>query len=1411
MLNKDNGLTPIRKRLSLGVKIILVVGLFLFGLTIMGSLAPVQTYVAKRLVKQLTQELGLEANVGGVRVNPLELNSQLTDLYFEDNRGDTLLYISSIRASLLSLSDWSSSKGGNYRVGASVLYYRIPKGDSVATLNRFLEALPLNANQQKDWSSKRIEARNLSVRYIDENRSTLPVKVDVNQLVVEDLKRLNGLFSGKVTTSIKDVPTLGSSTLSARIRQVGGRWEALDLNLRTSKDELNLPWVGVQTNPFNISAEMAPSFISPELMKAIIPTVQTESSMYIQGEVQATSDYISLNRAYVELGDSNAEVSLDLSTNNNGIGIRELSLTNAKLQVNTLARQLAPKRTSFLNNPDLNESQFHGLIRWSSIKDSMEIDVVGLWDQSEVNLQYTKNIREEIVVADLDNYPLDLIQPGAKETLTGQAVLQKSSTGNFWSVEGFIEEVFSNSYQLHDITLKGSIKSTLFTGQLSSRSPKASFFWDGYLDLSSGFRSKSVLTLNGFDTSVFNSTYLEVLLNGRIESELWGTKFSDIQGSISSSGISAKTPNGQSIALGSFQFGASLISNDTHQIQFQSTDLINGSIRGNYHLIDWSTLKEFKLPEDLVLRADVNTGDSWRELFKQSLSIPAISGFLDYRPDYYKTSLSLSSVRYQSTLMEAFKIEGNTGGTLNIEADRFSNPLLNVKEVRLVLTESEGILSFTSLNRFSDRLDLRARVERPSNGVYAFDFSNTDFTLKGADWQLIENPQVVIDLNRQTLRSSEIVLSRMSGGNLQFTIDYKDEDNYDFDFTSEFLPLASITPDVRNLELSGLTTGTFRLSNKQGKLSPLFNMGVEEFSINGADLGFLNGTILGNEGGDEFDLKFDLRKGRQAFFEIEGVLESKEDQLLTNLKGGFNSMPLAPLSAIGSSVFDSLKGTFTGPITLIGNLKEAQLSARLNITDGGIRFPYLGMDYTFNPEATVEITQEAIQFNDIILSDSQGLTKTRLMGTIDHSYFKDYSLDLAIDTGDEPSLMLNTPYRDGALYYGKGLVTGTASFKGRFNSPVISVKAKTFAGTEIQIPLETETTDFSDDYIRFVSDLSEEKEEELIRQNSSSKITLDFDLEITPEAEVTVLVDEISGTELKGSGTGLLLMRLIDGEFSIFGDYAVSSGNFNYRFGGLIDKDFDLQPGGTIAWQGDPYDAQLNLTALYRLSANPAPLLNSSSYPRPVNTDVSIRLGGAILQPQIDFGINFPNLSSVIRSEIEYRLRDQSTLERNVFFLLAQGSFVNDQMGISQGVLTGNLMQSASGLLDRVLGESESFDLGLSYEQGFTSPQSNVDIEDRIGVTVSTKLGKRVLFNGKLGVPVGGVTETVVAGDVELQVILNEEGTLSAKIFNRENTLSQVFVGAQGYTQGLGLSYQVDFENFKDLIRRVLKSANQAD
>ena len=99
---------------------------------------------------------------------------------------------------------------------------------------------------------------------------------------------------------------------------------------------------------------------------------------------------------------------------------------------------------------------------------------------------------------------------------------------------------------------------------------------------------------------------------------------------------------------------------------------------------------------------------------------------------------------------------------------------------------------------------------------------------------------------------------------------------------------------------------------------------------------------------------------------------------------------------------------------------------------------------------------------------------------------------------------------------------------------------------------------------------------------------------------------------------------------------------------------------------------------------------------------------------------------------------------------------------------------------------------------------SNLQTDSRIGVSVSTQISDRVLFNGRLGVPVGGVTENVVAGDAEIQIILNDQGSLSAKIFNRENEIQQFLADRQGYTQGVGLSYQVDFNSFQELLRKIL-------
>ena len=84
------------------------------------------------------------------------------------------------------------------------------------------------------------------------------------------------------------------------------------------------------------------------------------------------------------------------------------------------------------------------------------------------------------------------------------------------------------------------------------------------------------------------------------------------------------------------------------------------------------------------------------------------------------------------------------------------------------------------------------------------------------------------------------------------------------------------------------------------------------------------------------------------------------------------------------------------------------------------------------------------------------------------------------------------------------------------------------------------------------------------------------------------------------------------------------------------------------------------------------------------------------------------------------------------------------------------------------------------------------------------------MINGKLGVPVGGVSETTVAGDFEVQVLLNEDRTLSLKFFNRENSI-QNFGEQIGYTQGLGLSYNIEFDNLRELFKELFVNENKID
>jgi hypothetical protein len=152
---------------------------------------------------------------------------------------------------------------------------------------------------------------------------------------------------------------------------------------------------------------------------------------------------------------------------------------------------------------------------------------------------------------------------------------------------------------------------------------------------------------------------------------------------------------------------------------------------------------------------------------------------------------------------------------------------------------------------------------------------------------------------------------------------------------------------------------------------------------------------------------------------------------------------------------------------------------------------------------------------------------------------------------------------------------------------------------------------------------------------------------------------------------------------------------------------------------------------------------------------------------------------------------------------LSSGGFLSTE-GVNQSDFSGSLFETASGLLGGILQtDNEKFKVGLNYTAA--DRRIGMETDGRVIATISSKINERITINGKLGVPFGGINESAIVGDLEVQYRVNEDGTLNLRLFNRENDINYIGEGI-GYTQGVGITYEVDFDTFKELVNKIFKN-----
>lgn len=566
----------------------------------------------------------------------------------------------------------------------------------------------------------------------------------------------------------------------------------------------------------------------------------------------------------------------------------------------------------------------------------------------------------------------------------------------------------------------------------------------------------------------------------------------------------------------------------------------------------------------------------------------------------------------------------------------------------------------------------------------------------------------------------------------------------------------------------------------------------------------------------------DLSISRRKFtsLQVHGFYQSSVEGAI-DLKADFDRFQLAVLNPFAAPVAENLRGQLNGQLSIKGPVANPAVKGALELPRAALTISFLQTDYNLVGEPRIEIDDNAIRLGELRLRDTRYATEGTLSGAVYHQAFRDFMLDLKI-LGDD-LLVLNTESSENDAYYGTAFAKGQITLKGPPSSLVVKANVRTSANTVFNIPIAGATQVQEASFVSFVQPKNEDSlavQEQLFDLDQG--ISLDFDIAVDPAAEVNIILNESTGNKLRARGEGQIKLRIDPAmNMELFGTYTAVSGNYRFNIEGLFNKDFSLEPGGTVVWSGDPFAARLDLVAQYQTRANPAVITNEANLGL-TPTQVLLYVRGMLTNPEIDFEIKTPRLNSTSQSILANRLSTKAAMNQQVFSLLALNTFTppdNVVAGGNAGINEWDLIANqAASFLNRF---TQGYQLSLNYQPASENEAAGFSNEElEVGVSKDF-FDERLTVNSSVEVPLNE-NRNNVTGDFEIIYKLTEDGRLRAKGFNRpiDNRYNFSFGQQQLYQQGLGLSYRVDFDSYREVndlwkrlraTRREEKEAQPAD
>jgi hypothetical protein len=519
-----------------------------------------------------------------------------------------------------------------------------------------------------------------------------------------------------------------------------------------------------------------------------------------------------------------------------------------------------------------------------------------------------------------------------------------------------------------------------------------------------------------------------------------------------------------------------------------------------------------------------------------------------------------------------------------------------------------------------------------------------------------------------------------------------------------------------------------------------------------------------------------------------------------------------------------VRGSTSGTVHIGGRLRNPIFDANMEVSNGRFRLPQFGLAYSI--AGPVDVDKEGIHLRQVTVKDDGG--SADISGSILFNNYQYFSFDLSGQL-DELTV-IDVPDAQNLPFYGTIRASGPVSLTGPLSGATLrSEAARTTPDSELSIPVSEGGVDSDSGFLIFadstgqVPDLRNlTRRENILSDRPAGEpsfvegLEIDINIIAPEESTVNLVFDPVVGDVVTAVGSGRVQLQRQGGDVLVYGSYTVSGGSYLFTAGEVFVRRFSITE-GTITWDGDPTNAQLDLDAEYRTRASPDGLPGYDNYRGRVPVRVGLDITGRVETPQVDLSLGLQRdergqfigaqtLDAILNQPDRTTEYATSVLLTNTFLLTTESFTQNGGAGeagslsdAGEQLAFNSVSQLVASQLNRYLGAvlpNVELNVGLQGED-------RNDLNVVYGVALRL-LNERLVIRGE-GVYTGndpGARQTQgPQGEFVVEVRLNRR--VSVEAFYRRS--GDDLISSQTLTSsvGAGLSYQTKFPTWKTLFYRL--------